>query len=48
VVYSRGHHVTIIQQNVGEETRTTLDVGKLGHKYYVVGANVLGWLRKGG
>lgn len=48
VTYSKGHTVEIIQQNVGEQTRSKFQITKEGYNYYVLDSLVLGWLRKGG
>jgi hypothetical protein len=48
VSYASQYTVEIIQQNVGEQTRSTFSLSKLGHKYYLLDADILGWLRKGG
>ncbi|MBT8191157.1 MAG: CHAP domain-containing protein [Saprospiraceae bacterium] len=47
VTKSEGHHLEIIQQNVGEQTRAHYRIYKADDLYYINDGHILGWLRKG-
>lgn len=47
VTFSKGDRLDVIQQNVGEQTRTQYKVYERDNRYYVADKLVLGWLRKG-
>ncbi len=46
VTMNKDNVVEMIQQNVGQSTRSSFQLLKRHNKYYLADSNVLGWLRK--